>query len=87
MARRALDETGHIPAVIAHDPLFVLRNWWKMLSHTFRGSSIKSMLAWKAIAKLSSATKSFAARSGILVAGTGPFPPASSSVSPCRIAV
>jgi anaerobic magnesium-protoporphyrin IX monomethyl ester cyclase len=30
--------------VIAHDPRFVLRNWWKMLSHTFRGSSIKSVL-------------------------------------------
>jgi anaerobic magnesium-protoporphyrin IX monomethyl ester cyclase len=37
-------KTRHIPAVIAHDPLFVFRNWWKMLSHTFRGSSIKSML-------------------------------------------
>jgi len=37
-------KTRHIPAVIAHDPMFVLRNWWKMLSHTFRGSSLKSML-------------------------------------------
>ncbi len=37
-------KTRHIPAVIAHEPLFVLRNWWKMLSHTFRGTSIKSML-------------------------------------------
>jgi radical SAM superfamily enzyme YgiQ (UPF0313 family) len=37
-------KTWHIPAVIAHEPLFVLRNWWKMLSHTFRGSTIKSML-------------------------------------------
>ena len=36
-------KTRHIPAVIAHEPLFVLRNWWKMLSHTFRGSSIRSM--------------------------------------------
>ncbi|HUI85099.1 MAG TPA: radical SAM protein [Candidatus Binatia bacterium] len=44
-------KTRHIPAVIAHDPLFVLRNWWKMLAHTFRGSGLKSMLAlesdWK----------------------------------------
>jgi len=37
-------KTRHMPAVIAHDPLFVLRNWWKMLSHTFRGSSLRSML-------------------------------------------
>ncbi len=37
-------KTRHIPAVIAHDPLFVLQNWWKMLTHTFRGSSLKSML-------------------------------------------
>lgn len=37
-------KTRHIPAVIAHDPRFVLRNWWKMLAHTFRGSSLKSVL-------------------------------------------
>jgi len=37
-------KTRHIPAVIAHDPGFVFRNWWKMLSHTFRGSSLRSML-------------------------------------------
>jgi anaerobic magnesium-protoporphyrin IX monomethyl ester cyclase len=37
-------KTRHIPAVIAHSPWFVLRNWWTMLTHTFRGSSIKSML-------------------------------------------
>ena len=37
-------KTRHIPAVIAHEPLFVLRNWWKMLAHTFRGSSIKCLL-------------------------------------------
>jgi hypothetical protein len=37
-------KTRHMPAVIAHEPLFVLRHWWKMLSHTFRGSSIKSVL-------------------------------------------
>jgi radical SAM superfamily enzyme YgiQ (UPF0313 family) len=34
----------HIPAVISDSPLFVLRNWWKMLSHTFRGSSVRSMI-------------------------------------------
>ena len=37
-------KTRHFPAVIAHDPLFVLRNWWKMLAHTFRGSSLRSVL-------------------------------------------
>jgi radical SAM superfamily enzyme YgiQ (UPF0313 family) len=37
-------KTRHVPAVLAHDPMFVLRNLWKMMSHTFRGSSIKSML-------------------------------------------
>ncbi len=37
-------KTRHMPAVISHDPLFVLRNWWKMLHHTFRGSSIRSVL-------------------------------------------
>lgn len=37
-------KTRHVPAVMAHEPLFVLRNWWKMLSHTFRGSGWKSIV-------------------------------------------
>ena len=37
-------KTRHMPAVIAHEPLFVMRHWWKMLSHTFRGTSLKSVL-------------------------------------------
>lgn len=36
-------KTRHIPAVIAHDPWFVFHNWWKMLAHTFRGSSLRSV--------------------------------------------
>src|ERR1035438_544001 len=27
-------KTRHIPAVMAHEPLFVLRNGWRMLAHT-----------------------------------------------------
>jgi radical SAM superfamily enzyme YgiQ (UPF0313 family) len=34
----------HIPAVFRHDPMFVLRNWPRMLAHTFRGSSWRSAL-------------------------------------------
>ena len=34
----------HIPVVIKHDPGFVLFEGWKMLAHTFRGSSIRSAL-------------------------------------------
>ena len=34
----------HIPAAFRHDPLFVLKNGRRMLAHTFRGSSWKSML-------------------------------------------
>jgi anaerobic magnesium-protoporphyrin IX monomethyl ester cyclase len=34
----------HIPAAFRHDPLFVLRNGRRMLAHTFRGTSWKSML-------------------------------------------
>ena len=37
-------KTRHMPAVFAHDPGFVLRNWWKMLAHTFRGTSLRSLL-------------------------------------------
>jgi len=34
----------HIPAALRHDPRFVLFEGWKMLAHTFRGSSIRSAL-------------------------------------------
>ena len=34
----------HIPAALKHDPKFVLTTGWKMLGHTFRGSSIRSVL-------------------------------------------
>jgi anaerobic magnesium-protoporphyrin IX monomethyl ester cyclase len=37
-------KTHHIPAVLRHDPWFVLTRSPKMLAHTFRGSSIKSAL-------------------------------------------
>jgi radical SAM superfamily enzyme YgiQ (UPF0313 family) len=37
-------KTRHIPAVIRHDPWFVLKNGRKMLAHTFRGSSLRSLL-------------------------------------------
>jgi anaerobic magnesium-protoporphyrin IX monomethyl ester cyclase len=34
----------HIPAALKHDPKFVLTTGWKMLGHTFRGSSLRSVL-------------------------------------------
>src|SRR5712691_8719798 len=34
----------HIPEALKHDPKFVLTTGWKMLAHTFRGSSIRSAL-------------------------------------------
>jgi radical SAM superfamily enzyme YgiQ (UPF0313 family) len=34
----------HLPPMVVHDPWFVLRNWWGMLSFTFRGSSLRSVL-------------------------------------------
>ncbi|HEV8485365.1 MAG TPA: radical SAM protein [Blastocatellia bacterium] len=34
----------HMPVALAHDPLFVLRSAPKMFKHTFRGSSIRSLL-------------------------------------------
>src|SRR5580704_13314622 len=34
----------HIPAALKHDPGFVLFKGWKMLAHTFRGSTIWSAL-------------------------------------------
>ena len=37
-------KTHHIPAVLRHDPWFVLTHSPKMLAHTFRGSSIRSAL-------------------------------------------
>jgi radical SAM superfamily enzyme YgiQ (UPF0313 family) len=34
----------HLPAVLFHSPLFTLRNGPKMLAHTFRGTTVKSVL-------------------------------------------
>ena len=34
----------HIPVALRHDPGFVVFRGWRMLWHTFRGSSIRSML-------------------------------------------
>ncbi|HKS41033.1 MAG TPA: radical SAM protein [Blastocatellia bacterium] len=34
----------HMPVALAHNPLFVLKNAPKMFAHTFRGSTLKSML-------------------------------------------
>ena len=34
----------HLPIALRHDPTFVLFQGWKMLAHTFRGSSIRSAL-------------------------------------------
>src|SRR5579862_7405775 len=34
----------HVPAALKHDPGFVIFRGWKMLLHTFRGSSLRSLL-------------------------------------------
>jgi hypothetical protein len=34
----------HLPAVFRHDPVFVLRNGRRMLAHTFRGSTWRSVV-------------------------------------------
>jgi radical SAM superfamily enzyme YgiQ (UPF0313 family) len=34
----------HLPVALKHDPKFVLTTGWKMLGHTFRGSSLRSVL-------------------------------------------
>jgi radical SAM superfamily enzyme YgiQ (UPF0313 family) len=34
----------HFPRTFLHSPGFVLRHWWRMLSHTFAGSTVRSML-------------------------------------------
>src|SRR5262247_1869588 len=34
----------HLPVAFAHSPLFVLRNGTKMLAHTLRGSTVKTLL-------------------------------------------
>jgi hypothetical protein len=34
----------HLPAVLRHDPVFVLRHGRRMLAHTFRGTTWRSVL-------------------------------------------
>src|SRR5882724_2857584 len=37
----------HMPVAFRHNPLFVLRNAPKMFAHTYRGSTIKSLIGWE----------------------------------------
>jgi len=41
-------KTQHMADAFVHSPLFVLRNSWRMFAHTFRGSTIKSLLGLEA---------------------------------------
>ena len=34
----------HIPVAALHNPLFILTNWRRILAHTFRGSTLKSLV-------------------------------------------
>jgi hypothetical protein len=36
----------HMPAAFRHDPWFVLSHAPQMMAHTFRGSTLRSMLGW-----------------------------------------
>jgi anaerobic magnesium-protoporphyrin IX monomethyl ester cyclase len=42
----------HIPVALKHDPGFVLLKGWKMMLHTFRGSSIRSALGLESAKKV-----------------------------------
>jgi radical SAM superfamily enzyme YgiQ (UPF0313 family) len=42
----------HVPVALKHDPKFVLTTGWKMLAHTFRGSSIRSALGFESQKKV-----------------------------------
>jgi anaerobic magnesium-protoporphyrin IX monomethyl ester cyclase len=44
----------HLPAVLRHDPIFVLKSGRRMLAHTFRGTT------WRSLAGLESARTTFA---------------------------
>jgi anaerobic magnesium-protoporphyrin IX monomethyl ester cyclase len=37
-------KSRHMPVALLHNPLFVLRNGTKMFAHTYRGSTVKSLL-------------------------------------------
>jgi radical SAM superfamily enzyme YgiQ (UPF0313 family) len=37
----------HMPIVLVHDPWFVMRNAMRMLGHTFRGCSLKSLIGFE----------------------------------------
>ena len=37
-------KTRHMPATFRHDPWFVVRNAVKMAAHTYRGSTLRTLL-------------------------------------------
>lgn len=48
-------KVSHMRAVLRTNPGFALRNWWRMLAHTFRGGSF-----WKALLGLEAERETFA---------------------------
>ena len=37
----------HMPAAFRHDPWFILSHAPQMVAHTFRGSTLRSMIGWE----------------------------------------
>jgi hypothetical protein len=52
----------HMPAAFRHSPLFVLRHSLEMLSHTFAGSTLRSVLGLETSGRSLPGTASAAAR-------------------------
>ena len=64
----------HIPAVFKHDPLFVLKNGRRMLAHTFRGATWRSLLGLESDRDVFSRYRNIRQRERQYVDWPDPFP-------------
>jgi radical SAM superfamily enzyme YgiQ (UPF0313 family) len=72
----------HMPAAFCHDPLFVLRNGRRMLAHTFRGTSWKSMLGLEPAREAFRRYRAIRARERDYVDWPDPLSPGSVAAAP-----
>ena len=62
----------HMPTVVRHDPWFVLRHGHRMLAHTFRGTTWRSLVGLESAARRVQAL-SRASASASAITSTGPI--------------
>jgi hypothetical protein len=77
----------HLPAVLKHDPMFVLRHGRRMLAHTFRGSTWRSVLGLESSREVFRRYRRIRAREREYVDWPDPLVSSGSNVAPFPVQI